>query len=257
MQRRSALDNSGVPAPLLKTVPREVRVNASGGVVYITAVALAAAGVWGGLALGLRAEAAGRQMTLFQLERVVTGGDVIRLRQRGGDDGHRITAHYRYTARGRELMGETALRREENDRYVVGSPVAVWYIDSEPEASWLDGYGPRAPQHWPATIVPVACGLTAFALVQLVRRQSKLLAYGRPAMATVTKVEKKRTDKGTVWTVHYEFTTLTGATRAGKYHHGKKGIPALGDSIPIVYDRDDSYRHSKYPMGLVKVESRK
>ena len=60
------------------------------------------------------------------------------------------------------------------------------------------------------------------ALMALVRRQSKLLAHGRPAMATVTKVEKKRTEKGTSWRVHYEWTTMSGATRSGKYNHGRK-----------------------------------
>jgi hypothetical protein len=253
MQKRSARDTA-VPAPLLKTAPRDVRVNTSGALMYMVAGALIIAGVWGSVYLTSRAQAAGRRIRLFESERVVTAGDVIRLRKRGGDEGHRITAHYRYTARGQELMGETRLRREENDRYAVGSPVAVWYLESEPDESWLDGYGPRLPERWPATIVLVACGVAAIVMLYAVRRQKKLLAYGRPAMATVTKVEKKATDKGTVWMVHYEFTTLTGATRVGKFHHGKKNLPAIGDSVPVVYDRDDSHRHSKYPMGFVKVE---
>ena len=69
------------------------------------------------------------------------------------------------------------------------------------------------------------------------------------------KVEKKRTDKGTVWMVHYEFTTLSDATRTGKYRHGKKQVPAAGTLIPIVYDRDNSFRHSKYPMSFVTTAS--
>ena len=71
-------------------------------------------------------------------------------------------------------------------------------------------------------------------------------------MATVTKVEKKKSDHGTVWMVHFEWTTLSGATRTGKYNHGKKkDVPAIGAMIPIVYDRDNSFRHSKYPMAFV------
>jgi hypothetical protein len=73
----------------------------------------------------------------------------------------------------------------------------------------------------------------------------------------VTKVEKKKNEEGTAWMVHFEWTTMSGATRRGKYQHGKKSVPAIGDTIPIVYDRDDTFRHSKYPMGLVKVESGK
>ena len=253
MQRRSALDSSGLPPALLKATPRQVRVNASGGALLVTAALLVVVGMWGGIELGRRAEIAGRHLGLFASERIVTAGDVIQLRTRGGGDDHRITAHYRYTARGRELTGETTLRRDERDRYAVGSPVAVWYLASEPEASWLDGYAPRPEASWPATAVPLACGVFALALIQAVRRQSNLLAYGRPAMATVTKVEKKRTDKGTFWMVHYKWTTLSGATRTGKYHHGKKQIPAIGAMIPIVYDRDNTFRSSKYPMSFVTV----
>ena len=255
MQRRSAIDSSGLPAALLKATPRHVRVSALGGLMLVTAVVLVVAGMGGGIVLGRRAEIAGRHLALFASERIVTAGDVIQLRKRGGGNDYRVTAHYRYTARGEELMGETTLRRAERERYVVGSPVAVWYLASDPEASWLDGYAPRPQPGWPATAVPLVCVASALALIKAVRRQSKLLAYGRPAMATVTKVEKKRTDKGTVWMVHYEWSTLSGATRTGKYQHGKKQVPGAGALIPIVYDRDNSFRHSKYPMSFVTIRT--
>ena len=254
MQRRSAIDSGGLPPALLKSAPRDVRVNASGRVMLIMAAALVVGGMWGGIVLGSRAEIAERRLGLFASERILTAGDVIRLQKRGDDDDdYRIVAHYRYTARGHELMGQTTLRRAERERFALGSPVGVWYLPSEPEQSWLDGYAPRSEASWPATAVPIACGITALVLIQVVRRQSNLLAYGRPAMATVTKIEKKRTDKGTEWMVHYEWTTLSGATRTGKYQHGKKDIPAIGATIPIVYDRDNSFRHSKYPMSFVRV----
>ncbi|HEX6642210.1 MAG TPA: DUF3592 domain-containing protein, partial [Thermoanaerobaculia bacterium] len=163
----------------------------------LIAALLVGVGMWGGIELNRRAETAGRHVSLFASNRILAAGDVIQLRRRGGDDGNRITAHYRYAVRGRELTGETTLRRNERDKYQVGSPVGVWYLPTEPEASWLDGYAPRSQPHWPATVVPLGCGVCAMALIFAVRRQSKLLAYGRPAMATVTKVEKKRSDKGT------------------------------------------------------------
>jgi hypothetical protein len=219
-----------------------------------TAAVLVAAGIWGGIVLGTRAETAGRHLGLFASERIVAAGDVIRLQKRGGGDDQRITAHYRFTARGHELTGATTLRRDERERYIVGQPVAVWYLPSEPEQSWLDGYAPRPEASWPATAVPLACGVTALVLIQLVRRQSNLLTSGRPAMATVTKVEKKTSDKGTYWMVHYEWTTLSGATRRGKYRHGRKQVPAVGGLIPIVYDRDNSFRHGKYPMAFVRLK---
>jgi hypothetical protein len=260
MQRRSAIDSDGVPPALLKSAPRDVRVNGSGRVMLVVAAAVAIGGMWGGFVLGRRADIAARHVGLFASERIVAAGDVIQLQKRGpddddDDDDYRIVVHYRYTARGQDFMGQTTLRRAERERYAVGSPVAVWYLPSEPAANWLDGYAPRGEASWPATAIPIACGIAALVLIQLVRRQSNLLMYGRPAMATVTKIDKKRTDKGTEWMVHYEWTTLSGATRTGKFQHGKKDLPAVGAEIPIVYDRDNSFRHSKYPMSFVTIRT--
>lgn len=253
MEKRSALDSADLPPALLRSAPRDVRLSPAGRVMVILAALLVIGGMWGGVELNRRAETAARLVGLFESERMVTAGDVIELRKRGGGNDHRIIAHYRYMARGRELTGQTTLRRNERDRYTVGSPIAVWYLPSEPGMSWLDGYSPRPMTSWPATAVPLACGGVAMALILIVRRQWHLLAYGRPAIATVTKIEKKRTDKGTVWVVHYEFTTMSGATRTGKYNQAKKHLPAVGATVPILYDRDNTFRHSKYPMPFVTV----
>jgi Protein of unknown function (DUF3592) len=253
VRRRSGLANAGVPPALLRPTPRHVRVSPTGAVMLLIAASLVAIGIWGGIQLRRRAETAERHVQLFASERIVAAGDVVQLRKRGGDDNPRIIAHYRYAARGRELSGQTTLRRGDREKYAVGSPVAVWYLPSQPDASWLDGYAPRREASWPATVVPLGCGVSAMALIFLVRRQSNLLAFGRPAMATVTKVEKIRSDEGKHWMVHYEWTTLSGATRTGKYSHGKKDVPALGAVLAIVYDRDNTFRHSKYPMPFVRI----
>jgi hypothetical protein len=254
VQRRNALDSSGLPPALLKAPPRQVRLNTSGGMMLVIAALLVAAGIWGGIELNKRAEIAGRQVGLFASERMVTAGEVVRLQKRGDGNDRRVTVHYTYMAAGRELAGATTARRSERERYVVGSPVAVWYLPSEPTANWLDGYAPQAEPGWPGTAVPFGCGVAALALIYIVRRQSNLLAYGRPAIATVTKVQKKRTDKGTIWVVHYEWTLMSGATRTGRYNHGRKQVPAVGDTITIIHDRDNTFRHSKYPMPFVSVK---
>lgn len=253
MERGSALDSSGLPSALLAPTPRRVGVSVAGGAMLAAAMALVAAGIWGNIVFGRRADTAERHLRLFESERVVTAGEIIRLQKRGGDDDYRTTAHYRYVARGRELTGSTRLRRSERDRYDAGSQIAVWYLASEPDTSWLDGYAPSPQPGWPATVIPLVCGVAAVALIQLVRRQSHLLTYGRPVMGTVTKVEKKRSDEGTFWLVHYEWTTLSGATRKGKYRQGKKNPPGPGTFVPVVYDRDNNFRHSKYPMLFVSI----
>jgi hypothetical protein len=49
-----------------------------------------------------------------------------------------------------------------------------------------DGGSPRPQPGWMGIAVAIACGVSAIALMAAVRRQSKLLVYGQPAMATVT-----------------------------------------------------------------------
>ena len=252
MERRSALDSSGLPPVLLKSTPRPVRANASGNLMYFGAIAIMVAGMWGGITLNREAQIATRHVGLFASERTLAAGTIVELRRRGGDD-DRLTMHYQYSARGRELTGSTRLRRNEHEKFAVGSPVGVWYLPSEPEASWLDGYAPRPEAAWPATVVPAGCAVVAIVLIVCVRRQMNLLAYGRATMGTVTRIEKKKTDKGTIWMVHYDFQTMSGATRSGKYSHGKKNLPAIGAQVPIVYDRDDASRHAKFPMTFVTI----
>lgn len=253
MERKSALDSSSLPPVLLKSTPRPVGVTASGRLMYLVAAGLVVAGIWGGINLNEQAQTAARHVDLFASERTLAAGDIIQLRNRGGDDEPRVTAHYRYSARGRELIGSAALRRNEAERFAVGSPVGVWYLPSEPETSWLDGYAPRARAAWPAAVVPSGCAVAAIVLIAVVRRQANLLAYGRATLGTVTRIEKKRTDKGTLWMVHYDFQTMSGARRSGKYNHGKKNLPAIGAHIPILYDRDDTSRHAKFPMAFVTI----
>jgi hypothetical protein len=254
--RKSAHDSSGLPPVLLTPTPRHVGPSALGGLVMFIATALVVAGMWGGIVLNRNAETAARRVSKFASERILAAGDIVQLRKRGGDEGNRVTAHYRYTARGRDLTGSTALRGSEREKYSVGSPVGVWYLPTEPEVSWLDGYEPHPEARWPATVVPLVCGAAALALIMAMRRDWNLLAYGRPALAKVIKVAKKQgTHTGTHWMVHFEWTILSGATRKGKYQLDSKHPPALGQMVPIVYDRDNTHRHSKYPMSLVRVRT--
>ena len=165
MRRKSALVSAGVPGPLLQGTPRDVRVNATGRLLLVTAAAAVV-------------------ISAYLSARLNAAGDA-----------------------------------------------------------------------WPALALPIASAVAAFVIFRTVRRQLYALAYGRPAMATVTRVEKKRTDKGTFWMVHYAWTTLSGATRVGRYQHGKKRPPAIGATIPVVYDRDDSARHARYPLPFVRIRT--
>jgi hypothetical protein len=190
-------------------------------------------------------------VTLFEFERVVTGAVVTDAEERGRGENRRSRLTYRYAVKGQEYSGSGV--RADRERYAEGSPIAVWYLPSEPAESWIDGDTPRAESSWPALAVFGTCGAVALCLIMLVKRQSSLLTYGRPALAVIRKVEKKRSDTGTRWRVHYEWTLLSGATRMGKYTDSRKQQQVVGSVIPIVYDRDQPQRNSRYPLSFVTV----
>jgi hypothetical protein len=259
LMRRVTLRNekgqseAALPAALLRSTPRHVRLSAGGATVVLVAVLLLAGGVWAEIYLYRQARISEAHVVGFDLERIVTGAQVTAVERRGGEDGRRSTITYQYTVNGREHTGSSTVRTSDRNAYRVGSPVAVWYLPSEPDASWMDGDAPHVISTWPALIAFAVCGLTSLCLILLVRRQSNLLAYGRPAMAVIRKVDKKKSDKGTYWRVQYEWTLLSGATRHGHYSTHGKHPPAVGASIPIVYDRDRPSRNSRYPLSLVTI----
>jgi uncharacterized protein DUF3592 len=253
LRNESGQSEPGVPAVLLRSTPRHVRLNASGATVVIVAVLLVAGGLWAEVHLRQRARISETRVTQFNSERKVSGAQVTGGEGRRGEKERRNRITYQYTADGREYTGSTTLRRADLDAYHVGSPVAVWYLPSEPSASWIDGDAPHVQPAWPGLAVFGACGLTALWLMLLVKRQSNLLTYGRPALAVVRKVEKKKSDKGTYWRVQYEWTLLSGATQQGHYTTHGKNPPVVGATIPIVYDRDQPARNRKYPLSLVTI----
>lgn len=254
MQRRDAHDNSALPPELLRSTPRQVRPSIAGLIVLIVANGLVVAAIVAGPILYSRAISSERRNALFASESVRTTARVVRIQRRGGGNNRRSVVHYRYTVDGGDYTGATTVRRPDRDRYQVGSDVPIRHLATETESSWLEGYGPRREALWPVFVVPAIFVVCGFVLVQLVRRQRQLLEYGRPALGRVTKVEKKRSDKGSFWRVHYEWTLLNGATRAGRYKDTKKQPPAVGMPVTIVYDRDQPLKNAKYPMSLVRLK---
>jgi hypothetical protein len=252
VQRKSAHGNVAVPAELNRSTPRQVRANASGRMVVIAALAVLAAGLWGETVILRRASTAERRASLFANARMVTGGDVVRVEPRRNGNNRRSRVHYQYAVAGQTYTGTTTIATSDGDRYQAGSPIAVWYLPSEPYESWLDGSSPSLTPTWPAIVIPAASVLAALSLILLVRRQLNLLSYGRPAVAVVIRVDKKRSDHGPYWRVQYEWTLLSGATRRGSYTV-RRTPPDVGSEIVILYERDNPSRSSKYPLSLVRL----
>lgn len=252
MERKNAFDKPALPPELLRATPRRVRPNVQGALAMLAAAGLVIAGFWGGIDLHRKAKASERRALLFASESVATDADVTRVQRRGGGNDRRSIVHYRYVAGGKERSGTASLRRAERDRYSEGSRAPVRFLASDPDASWIDGHTPRRRPVWPAFAIPVAGIAAAGALLVVMRRQSRLLTYGRPTIGAVTAVEKKRTDKGSYWLVHYEWTVLSGARRKGRFMHGRKHAPAVGTPVTLVYDVDTE-KSARYPLSLVAI----
>ncbi len=232
-----------------------MRMSAAGRAALVALALLVIGGAWGGMEIYDDVKTSQQRADLAESEAKSISANVVGVQRRGGGDDRRSVIHYRYVAGGQPQTGATQVRRQDRDRYAVGSDVRVSYLPTEPGVSWMDGYLPRRRPVWPAFAVPLACTIAALGIVFAIRRQSHLVTYGRPALALVTKVEKKSSDKGTYWRVHYEWTLLSGGKHQGRYNHGKKNPPAVGTWMPIVYDRDYPSRHSKYPLSMVAVST--
>jgi hypothetical protein len=251
MRNESAQGSAVVPAVLQRSTPRHVKLNAGGLTTVITVAAVAAGCLWAAFAIERRSTTTSRHARLFAVEAVAADAEVVRV-QRRGDEGRRVTVHYRYIVGNRAYSGSRNLRRGA-DAPATGSRIAVRYLASEPTASWIDGSRPEHQPAWPPFVIVGAAAVTMACPLFFLRRQWHLLTYGRPAMAVITKIEKKRSDKASYWRVHYEWTLLSGARRTGHYAHSNKVPPEVGSSIAILYDRDRPSRHSKYPLSLVSV----
>ena len=256
MRRRSGIRNSGdLPTQLLRSAPRTVRPSSGGIALLIGITALAIGGCFGAFALYGRAVAAERQAALFASDAVTVAGEVVRVQRRGDGDDRRSVVEYRYLAGSHELAGTATLRGEDHDRHRVGSRVDVHYLRSEPGSSWMADDRPRRQPFWPVVLLPAGCLVAVLGVARLMSRQADLLANGRFAHATVTKVVKKLGEHGTTWRVTYQWQLLSGAVRSAGYDAATKQPPAVGTLIPLLYDRDEPTRKQIYPFTLVKLKT--
>ena len=91
-------------------------------------------------------------------------------------------------------------------------------------------------------------------IAKALRRQRRLLEEGRPAIARVTSSRQRHGTHGhTHQHVEYEFTTLSGARRTGRFD-AQRNVPVPGSTILVLYDPDEPKRQAPYPIRLYRVE---
>jgi hypothetical protein len=246
--------SSAIPPELVRLGMRQVRLNANGVALVFVASCLLAAALWTGVWLNIQVRNSERRVRQFASEAVATMATVTDIRsRRGGGQRRNSRISYRYDVDGVEHKAQRDLRRHDRDKFKVGSPVPIYYLSSEPSVNWVEGFRPRRRPAWPIVLVPAGLVLGAATIAVAIRRQMRLLAEGRGALATVTKTEKFNTQHGSRWRVHYEWRVLSGGRRVGRYTSSAKAPPAIGSRFPIVYDRDDATKHARYPPLLVRV----
>lgn len=250
--RNEAGRTDGVQLP---SPPRPVRLSAAGIALVAACAALLVGSLAGAIVLHARGVRAVKESLLFASESVPVSGRVVRVQRRGDGEDRRSIVHYEYTVGGQNYRNSVQIRGRERDRYTVGSPLLVRYLPDAPSTSWAEGRGPRPFPLWPAYIIPPAAILVAAVIFAAIRRQRKLLTYGRTAIALVTRIDKKRSDKGSYWRVEYKWRLLSGATRSASYDRSGKNPPEIGTPVPIVYDRDDPRRQHRYPLPLVRLQN--
>ena len=251
---RSKSKTEGVPAELLRSVPRQVAFTAAGWAALAAAVLLSFGGLLAGAWLYVAAE---RDVSLRRevaSNAVSTLGEITSVQRRRGDDGKTEVA-YRYTANGRDYAGRVRLSKRAGSRLAPGARIPVRFLASAPARSWLPGREPQGVEFWlvPLVALPL-CAAGAVSALTL-RRQHRLLACGRPALARVTEARKfsRAHNQGHGFHVAFEFHLLSGARRTGSFDV-QKDPPQAGAASVIVYDPEHPRRHARYPLPLVRPE---
>jgi hypothetical protein len=239
-----------LPKELTRSAPRPVAYTIAGKTALASIPALVVAAIVSGVLLNQSLAREEDTIRLLQTEGRTAEARIVKIEQSDGENKRPIVS-YSFVVDGREYSGSKKLKKRDRGKFVVGSRAPVRYLASRPESSWIEGYGPGAAPTWVAAAVPGAMLLCIVPIVIYIRRQARLLAEGRAALARVTKTHKVKYGDHNTWRIEYEWTVLSGALRSGRYDQYSRP-PAVGARIPVLYDRDNPKRNAPYPLSLVK-----
>ena len=242
--------HAAAAAPALRhSRPREVSLTAGGRALVAVALLLflAAAGVFI-LMYGAASRQAAERRAMVA-DGVMTTGVVTELWPRG-DDWRRV--RYQFSVDESVIRGERRVSDDRRETLLVGSPISVRYLPSDPAVNDLGEFsGSRMPMPVPFIIASIIAAVGVICLAG-VSRQRRLLAEGRVAEAVVTRHHTDNySEGGTHRSITYQFALLSGAVASGKSGASKKP-PAIGTVITVVYDPDRPRRNRVYPFSLVK-----
>jgi hypothetical protein len=247
-----------VPPELEGAVPRRVRLSGMG----ITYSILAAASIVAGVAIAshairdeLRRDAESQSLTShMMIEGRETEGTVTRLYTGLGVHG----AGYDYSVDGRNYSRGAEIAPEHWRSLQVGSPLTILYLPSNPTESYPESDPPNSHTHWYMALPLAGMALFfmfSFAFIQLsaILPKRRLLAWGRPVRAVVTRYTKGSQGRSSGYFLYYEFSLADGSQCQGKEFKGSQ--LAESSAITVLYDPENPRRNTIYPMEMVKLAS--
>lgn len=156
---------------------------------------------------------------------------------------------YRFTAGDREITGKSKLYRAAWNNLRAGDPLAIRYLPLRPQVNHPAQRTPGPPPDWFPWLMVLMFIWPPFLFWAMIRRQSQLLAEGRPAPATVTQIRRAKE-----YIAYYEFPLLSGQIMKGRSQVNRRRAPQPGDQTCILYMPDNPKRSALYPLQLVKLQ---
>jgi hypothetical protein len=185
---------------------------------------------------------------LLNEEGVQTTATVERVWRESNKEGSHMVA-YRFTVDGNHFSSTSKLHRSAWVRLNPGDPLPIRYARQQPSINYpVSGAPGPAPGWLPWAMAPLFIWPSIFFWF-LIRRQSQLLAEGRPAPGTVTKIRRAKQ-----LAVHYEFPILSGETIKGRCQVNRRSTLQTGAPVCVLYMPDNPRRNGIYPLELVKLD---
>jgi hypothetical protein len=237
------------PAELSGGAWRETRLTGAGIGVAILAALLFAGSLAAGFGLSrLRARQAAEQVALRETGVEARAVVTRHWRTGGKDDIPKIG--YSFECQGQRCSGTAKTPHRIWQTLAVGDSIPVRFVPSNPLLNHPADWEFEVMPGWVPGVLAAALTLPGLLIVFLIRRQTRLLADGRPALATITGYRRVQHGRKML---KYEFKTLDGAVVKG--HGGQtRRPPAIGSTLTVLYDRDNPKRNAPYPLELVRID---
>jgi Protein of unknown function (DUF3592) len=234
------------PEGLDRASPRRVTLTSGGKALLVLALALCIGGLPAAVLLGSIAWRNAEERRLMKEQGVETEGRITRVARGGGED--RYWVSYGFTANGRTYERNREVSARTWKRLKVGASLPVRYLPSNPEIHNPAGWSKNDMPMWLPPLVGLSMAVGGGLCMLPIRRERRLLGGGRVTPGVVTRHSKGKHG----YTISYEFSLMNGARRTGETGP-RKDPPALGSTLPVLYDPEEPRKNTVYPLSLVRL----